>query len=55
LLVTRISGIVAGAQNFMPSGVAEALRRTLGLNHLFTDAVDAVKRKSYEECARNLS
>ena len=50
--VTRLAGVIFGAQQFMPGRLAEALRRGLGSDHVFVDAVDTEERRPYEARAR---
>jgi NAD(P)-dependent dehydrogenase (short-subunit alcohol dehydrogenase family) len=50
--VTRAAGVVLGIQRILPGGVADALRRSLGLDHLFTDRIDVGKRATYEQRVR---
>jgi NAD(P)-dependent dehydrogenase (short-subunit alcohol dehydrogenase family) len=50
--VTKAMGALAVSAKFMPRPVAEGLNRMLGGEHVFTDAVDAEKRKDYEARAR---
>lgn len=50
--VTRAAGAMVVAQRFMPRIFAEGLNRLLGGEHVFTDDVDAEKRKAYEARAR---
>ncbi|MCW2587710.1 MAG: short chain dehydrogenase [Mycobacterium sp.] len=50
--VTRAAGVVLGIQRILPGGVADALRRSLGLDHLFTDRIDVGKRATYEHKVR---
>jgi short-subunit dehydrogenase len=50
--VTRAAGVVLGIQRILPGGVADALRRSLGLDHLFTDRIDVGKRATYEQKVR---
>jgi NAD(P)-dependent dehydrogenase (short-subunit alcohol dehydrogenase family) len=47
--VTRAAGVVLAIQRILPGGVADALRRSIGLDHLFTDRVDVGKRATYEK------
>jgi NAD(P)-dependent dehydrogenase (short-subunit alcohol dehydrogenase family) len=47
--VTRAAGAVLVMQRILPSGIAEALRRSIGLDHLFTDRIDVAKRATYEQ------
>jgi NAD(P)-dependent dehydrogenase (short-subunit alcohol dehydrogenase family) len=50
--VTRAAGVVLVIQRGLPGGVADALRRSIGLDHLFTDRVDVAKRATYEQRVR---
>jgi NAD(P)-dependent dehydrogenase (short-subunit alcohol dehydrogenase family) len=50
--VTRAAGVVLVVQRILPGGVADALRRSLGLDHLFTDRIDVGKRATYERRVR---
>lgn len=47
--VTRSAGVVLVIQRILPGGVADALRRSIGLDHLFTDRIDVGKRATYEQ------
>jgi NAD(P)-dependent dehydrogenase (short-subunit alcohol dehydrogenase family) len=47
--VTRAAGVVLVIQRILPGGVADALRRSIGLDHLFTDRIDVGKRATYEQ------
>jgi len=50
--VTRAAGMVLVIQRILPGSVADALRRSLGLDHLFTDRLDVGKRAPYERRVR---
>jgi short-subunit dehydrogenase len=50
--VTRAAGVVLVIQRILPGGVADALRRSIGLDHLFTDRIDVGKRATYEQRVR---
>ena len=50
--VTRAAGVVLMIQRILPGGVADALRRSIGLDHLFTDRIDVGKRATYEQRVR---
>jgi short-subunit dehydrogenase len=50
--VTRAAGVVLMIQRVLPAGVADALRRSIGLDHLFTDRIDVGKRATYEQRVR---
>jgi NAD(P)-dependent dehydrogenase (short-subunit alcohol dehydrogenase family) len=50
--VTRAAGMVLVIQRVLPGGVADALRRSIGLDHLFSDRVDVSKRAMYEQRVR---
>ncbi|MBA0047263.1 SDR family oxidoreductase [Mycobacteroides sp. LB1] len=50
--VTRLAGALVASQKFMPRVVAEKLNRLFGGEHVFTDKVDNVQRKAYEDRAR---
>ena len=52
ITVTRAAGAVLMIQRILPGAVADALRRAIGLDDLFTDRVDAAKRRSYEQRVR---
>jgi len=39
-------------QRILPGGVADALRRSIGLDHLFTDRIDVGERATYEQRVR---
>lgn len=52
LRVTRMIGTLISLQKFLPMTVGEKVSRWLGGEHLFTDDVDAAKRKTYEDRAR---
>jgi len=52
LRVSRVFGAAVVAQKFLPRRVGEALTRLLGGEHVFTDDVDPVQRRAYEERAR---
>lgn len=52
--VTRIAGVLVDSQNFVPRRVSERLGRMLGVDHAFTDDVDPVARRSYEDRARGV-
>jgi NAD(P)-dependent dehydrogenase (short-subunit alcohol dehydrogenase family) len=47
--ITRAAGAVLVIQRILPGSVADALRRSIGLDHLFTDRVDVGKRATYEQ------
>jgi NAD(P)-dependent dehydrogenase (short-subunit alcohol dehydrogenase family) len=49
---TRLAGALSASQKFVPRAMAEALNRALGGESVFTDDVDAAKRKHYEDRAR---
>jgi NAD(P)-dependent dehydrogenase (short-subunit alcohol dehydrogenase family) len=50
--VTKVIGALVASGKFMPRALAEGLNRALGGEHVFTDDVDADKRKAYEARAR---
>ncbi|MFB9778180.1 SDR family oxidoreductase [Rhodococcus baikonurensis] len=50
--VTRLAGVLIGAQKFLPRVVSEKLNRVFGGEHIFTDKVDNTARKAYEDRAR---
>ena len=50
--VTRLAGTLIGAQKFLPRVVGEELNRWFGGEHVFTDKVDNMARKAYEDRAR---
>lgn len=50
--VTWQTGLLLGSQKFLPRRVSEAAARVLGGDHLFTDDVDADRRRAYEHRAR---
>jgi len=50
--VTKLAGAIIASQKFMPRRLSEGLNRALGGEHVFTDDVDADKRKAYEARAR---
>jgi NAD(P)-dependent dehydrogenase (short-subunit alcohol dehydrogenase family) len=50
--VTKAAGAMVVSQRFMPRSIAEGLNRLLGGEHVFTDDVDAEKRRAYEARAR---
>jgi short-subunit dehydrogenase len=50
--ITRAAGVVLVIQRILPGGVADALRRSIGLDHLFTDHIDVGKRATYEQRVR---
>jgi NAD(P)-dependent dehydrogenase (short-subunit alcohol dehydrogenase family) len=50
--VTRAAGVVLMIQRILPAGVADALRRSIGLDHLFTDRIDVGERATYEQRVR---
>jgi NAD(P)-dependent dehydrogenase (short-subunit alcohol dehydrogenase family) len=50
---TRLAGALSASQKFVPRRFAEALNRALGGESVFTDDVDAERRKAYENRARN--
>jgi short-subunit dehydrogenase len=47
--VTRAAGVALLIQRILPGRVADALRRSIGLDHLFTDRIDVGKRATYEQ------
>ncbi len=51
--VTRAAGAVLMVQRVLPGPVADALRRAFGLDDLFTERVDVVKRRAYEQRGRD--
>jgi NAD(P)-dependent dehydrogenase (short-subunit alcohol dehydrogenase family) len=51
--VTRAAGVVLMIQRILPGVVADALRRSIGLDHLFTDRIDVGKRATYEQRVRS--
>ena len=54
LMVTRSAGLLSlFTRNYLPRSVNEAIRRTLRLDGIFSDGVDANKRRDYERRARN--
>jgi NAD(P)-dependent dehydrogenase (short-subunit alcohol dehydrogenase family) len=52
ITVTRAAGAVLMIQRILPGAVADALRRAIGLDDLFTERVDVAKRRSYEQRVR---
>jgi NAD(P)-dependent dehydrogenase (short-subunit alcohol dehydrogenase family) len=50
--VTRLAGLLIGAQKYLPRIVGEELNRLFGGEHIFTDKVDNTARKAYEDRAR---
>lgn len=52
LRVSRVFGAAVVAQKFLPRQVGETLTRLLGGEHVFTDDVDQVRRRAYEDRAR---
>jgi short-subunit dehydrogenase len=50
--VTRLAGVLIGAQKYLPRIVGEELNRLFGGEHIFTDRVDNTARKAYEDRAR---
>lgn len=50
--VTRLVGALVASQKFMPRVVAEGMNRLVGGEHVFTDNVDNMQRKAYEDRAR---
>jgi NAD(P)-dependent dehydrogenase (short-subunit alcohol dehydrogenase family) len=50
--VTRLAGVLIGAQKFLPRILGEELNRLFGGEHIFTDKVDNKARKAYEDRAR---
>ena len=52
ITVTRAAGAVLIIQRILPGAVADALRRAIGLDDLFTERVDVAKRRSYEQRVR---
>ncbi|ORB72626.1 SDR family oxidoreductase [Mycobacterium scrofulaceum] len=50
--VTKTAGAIIASQKFMPRALSEGLNRALGGEHVFTDDVDAEKRRAYEARAR---
>ncbi|GAA3188434.1 hypothetical protein GCM10020255_086180 [Rhodococcus baikonurensis] len=50
--MTRLAGVLIGAQKFLPRVVSEKLNRVFGGEHIFTDKVDNTARKAYEDRAR---
>ena len=50
--VTKLAGAIIASQKFMPRALSEGLNRALGGEHVFTDDVDAEKRRAYESRAR---
>ncbi|GAB3031896.1 SDR family oxidoreductase [Mycobacterium bourgelatii] len=50
--VTKAAGVAVVMQKFMPRIVREALNRSAGGDHVFTDDVDVEKRRAYEARAR---
>jgi NAD(P)-dependent dehydrogenase (short-subunit alcohol dehydrogenase family) len=50
---TRLAGALSASQKFVPRRFAEALNRALGGESVFTDDVDAERRRAYENRARN--
>jgi len=47
--VTRVAGVVLMIQRVLPGAVADTLRRSIGLDHLFIERVDVAKRRTYEQ------
>jgi len=52
ITVTRAAGAVLMIQRILPGAVADALRRAIGLDDLFTERVDVAKRRSYDQRVR---
>lgn len=52
--VTRLAGLLVGAQRFLPRAVNEFLARRLGMSHAMLDGVDLEARRAYESRARGL-
>jgi NAD(P)-dependent dehydrogenase (short-subunit alcohol dehydrogenase family) len=50
--VTRVMGVVVGAQRFVPRVIAEGLTRRLGGEQMFLSGVAADQRQAYEERIR---
>ncbi|SPM36667.1 NAD(P)-dependent dehydrogenase, short-chain alcohol dehydrogenase family [Mycobacterium rhizamassiliense] len=50
--VTKAAGAVIASSKFLPRVLSEGLNRVMGGEHIFTDDVDAEKRKAYEARAR---
>jgi NAD(P)-dependent dehydrogenase (short-subunit alcohol dehydrogenase family) len=50
--VTKAMGALVASAKFMPRAVAEGINRAMGGEHVFTDDVDADKRRAYEARAR---
>jgi short-subunit dehydrogenase len=50
--ITKAAGAMVASQKFWPRRLAEGLNRLLGGEHVFTDDVDAEKRRAYEARAR---
>lgn len=51
--VTRLAGVIAASQKFIPRRLSEALTRALGGDSVFLLDVDVEQRKSYEDRARH--
>ncbi|MCV7442884.1 short-chain dehydrogenase [Mycobacterium paraense] len=50
--VTKAMGALVASAKFMPRSLAEGINRAMGGEHVFTDDVDAEKRRAYEARAR---
>lgn len=52
LRVSRLVGTILSMQKFLPTSFGETVTRWIGGDHLFTDDVDPVRRKAYEDRVR---
>ncbi|MFC9471737.1 SDR family oxidoreductase [Nocardia sp. NPDC056952] len=52
--VTRLAGLLVGAQKFLPGAVNEFVARRMGMSHAMLDGVDVEARRAYESRARGL-
>ncbi|MFR9752561.1 SDR family oxidoreductase [Nocardia sp. 004] len=51
--VTALAGFITQTMGLLPQGLADRIGRALGADHLFLDAAEDEKRRTYEERARN--
>lgn len=52
--VTKVAGVIARSQDFMPSRLVEFLGRNSGMESVFLDDVDVDARRAYEDRARGI-
>ncbi|WP_405151139.1 SDR family oxidoreductase [Nocardia salmonicida] len=52
--VSKVVGALIASQKYLPRSVGETVSRWLGGHAVFTDDVDATRRKAYEDRARGL-